>query len=90
MVAPALLWFELASICLRKIKAHPKQKEELLQALDLAGRLPIQPIEVDQPEVVQRIKKKMGSKAGGKWGSSGGKGGLKAWILPVAGEKGKA
>jgi predicted nucleic acid-binding protein len=53
MVGPTLLWFELASICLKKIKAHPKLKEKLLQALGLAGRLTIQPIEVDQPEVVQ-------------------------------------
>jgi predicted nucleic acid-binding protein len=53
MVAPTLLWFELAGICLKKIKAHPKQKEELLQALGLAGRLPIQSIEVDQPEVIR-------------------------------------
>ncbi len=53
MVAPTLLWFELASICLKKIKAHPRQKEKLLQALGLAGRLSIQPIEVDQPEVVR-------------------------------------
>jgi predicted nucleic acid-binding protein len=52
-VAPTLLWFELASICLKKTKAHPRQKEKLLQALGLAGRLTIQPIEVDQPEVVQ-------------------------------------
>ena len=53
MVAPALLWFELASICLKKIRVHPTQKEELLRAVGLAGRLAIQPIEVDQPEVVQ-------------------------------------
>jgi predicted nucleic acid-binding protein len=53
MVAPTLLWFELASICLKKIKAHPRQKETFLLALGLAGRLTIQPIEVHQPEVVQ-------------------------------------
>ena len=53
MVAPTLFWFELASICLKKIKAHPKQKDEFLQALGLAGQLTIQSIEVDQPEVVQ-------------------------------------
>ena len=52
MVAPTLFWFELASICLKKIKAHPKQKDEFLQALGLAGQLTIQSIEVDQPEVV--------------------------------------
>jgi predicted nucleic acid-binding protein len=53
LVAPTLLWFELASICLKKIKAHPGQKEKLLQALGLARRLTIQSIEVDQPEVVR-------------------------------------
>ena len=53
MVAPTLVWFELASICLKKIKAHPRQKEKLLQALGLAGRLTIQSTEVDQPEVVR-------------------------------------
>jgi len=53
MVAPTLLWFELASVCLKKIKAHPRQKKELLRALGLTGRLPIQPVEVNQPEVVR-------------------------------------
>jgi len=53
IAAPSLLWFELASICLKKIKAHPRQKEELLRAFVLSGRLNIQRIEVDQPEVVQ-------------------------------------
>jgi predicted nucleic acid-binding protein len=53
MVAPPLLWFELAGICLKKIKAHPRQEEELLRALGLAGRLPIQPVEVNHPEVVR-------------------------------------
>ena len=53
MVAPPLLWFELASICLKKITAHPRQKKELLRALGLTGRLPIQPVEVNQPEVVR-------------------------------------
>jgi predicted nucleic acid-binding protein len=52
LVAPTLLWFELASICLKKIKAHPGQKEEFGQALGLAERLPIELIEIDQPEVV--------------------------------------
>jgi len=52
LVAPTLLWFELAGICLKKIKARPRQKEALIQALDLAGRLPIELIEIDQPEVV--------------------------------------
>jgi len=42
MAAPALLWFELAGICLRKIKAHPAQKDQILRAFRLAGKLSIQ------------------------------------------------
>jgi len=36
MTAPALIWFELASICLRKLKAHPIQEKQILKAFDLA------------------------------------------------------
>lgn len=53
LAAPSLLWFELASICLKKIKAHPRQKEEVIGAFLLAGRLDIQSLEIDQPEVVR-------------------------------------
>jgi predicted nucleic acid-binding protein len=53
LAAPSLLWFELASICLKKIKAHPRRKEEMIRAFVLAGRLDIQRVEVDQPEVVR-------------------------------------
>lgn len=53
MVAPALLWFELASICLRKIKAHPQQEDRILRAFDLASHLAIQIVEVDHLAVVE-------------------------------------
>ena len=39
MAAPALIWFEVASICLRKIKAHPAQREQILRAFMMAGKL---------------------------------------------------
>jgi predicted nucleic acid-binding protein len=52
-VAPALIWFELASICLKKIKAHPDLEDQILQAFHLAGNLDIESIEVDHGEVVQ-------------------------------------
>jgi len=53
MTAPALLWFEMASICRKKIRRHPDKEDELLDALKRAACLPIRIVEVDQTEVVQ-------------------------------------
>ena len=53
MVAPALLWFELASICMKKIKAHPQLHNHLFDAFLLALHLPIEVIEVDQEQTVR-------------------------------------
>ena len=52
MAAPALLWFELASICLHKIKAHPAQRDQILKAFMMAEKLAIEIVEVDQGAVV--------------------------------------
>ena len=52
MAAPALIWFEVASICLRKIKAHPAQREQILRAFMMAGKLAIEIVEVDHRAVV--------------------------------------
>ena len=52
MAAPALIWFELASICLRKIKAHPAQRDQILSAFMMGGKLAIEIVEVDHWAVV--------------------------------------
>jgi len=52
MVAPALIWFELASICLRKIETHPAQRDQILRAFNLARKLAIEIVEVDHWAVV--------------------------------------
>ncbi len=52
IVAPALLWFELASICLKKIKAHPQQTDQIFKAFTLSRRLPIEIIEVEHSGVI--------------------------------------
>jgi predicted nucleic acid-binding protein len=57
MVAPALLWFELASIALRKSTIHPKQKEEILNAFQLGRRLAIEVVEVDHSKVIELARK---------------------------------
>ncbi len=35
LVAPALLWLEVSSICLRKLKAHPASADAIIGAFNL-------------------------------------------------------
>lgn len=58
MVAPLLLWFELSSICLKKIKKRPDQKDLLLDAFKLAQMLPIEMAAVDHLSVIRLAEKK--------------------------------
>ena len=53
MVSPPLLWFEAASICLKKIRTHPLQAGEILKAFSLASRLAIEIIEVEHLRVIE-------------------------------------
>ena len=53
IVAPALLWFELTSICLRKLSIYPKQKEQILTAFLSARQLAIEVAEVNHLEVIE-------------------------------------
>lgn len=52
IAAPALLWFEMASVCFAKIRSHPSKREELLRAFSLAFQLPIKVVEVRHDEIV--------------------------------------
>lgn len=52
LAAPALIWFELASICLRKMKAHPAQGDQILSAFLMGRKLAIEIAEVDHYAVV--------------------------------------
>ncbi len=53
LAAPALLWFEAASICLKKVNAHENKTEDLLSAFNMMDQLPIQGVEVEHQEVVR-------------------------------------
>ena len=53
LLAPALLPYEIASICLKKIRRHPAQRAGLINALGLAGRLQLTLLEVDHGEVIE-------------------------------------
>ncbi|MCK5418963.1 MAG: type II toxin-antitoxin system VapC family toxin [Desulfobacterales bacterium] len=57
LAAPPLLRFELASICLKKIKKHSTQAQEILAAFRLSKRLAIEIVEVVHPEVIQLARK---------------------------------
>ena len=58
LVAPELLFFEVASICLKKLKRYPDQRQGILEAFELLGRLTIESIEVDHAEVVLLAERK--------------------------------
>jgi len=46
LVAPALLPFEVASACLRKMRDHPGERDRLLAAFLLLERMPIRTVAV--------------------------------------------
>ena len=53
LVAPALLSFEIASVCLKKLRNNPQQREALLAAFALYARMPIEILEVDHADTLQ-------------------------------------
>lgn len=57
LFAPALLWFELASICFKKIRVRPTEAEQLLAAFKLGSRLTIQIVEVDYFSVLELARR---------------------------------
>ena len=58
LASPALLPFEIASVCLRKMRQHPTQRPSLLAAHKLLGRMDITQTEVDLDEVILLAERK--------------------------------
>lgn len=52
LVAPALLDYELANVCLVKLRRHPAQRDALLAAFALRENLGIEVLGVNQSEVL--------------------------------------
>ena len=52
LVAPSLLTFELANVCLVKARRHPKQRESLIAAFRLRARLGVEEVAVDHDEAL--------------------------------------
>ncbi len=52
LVAPPLLWFEMAAVATKKIRHHPGLTAEIQAAFKLAFRLPVATMDVDYGETV--------------------------------------
>lgn len=52
LIAPSLLWYELTSICLKKIRNNPDKSVQLLTALEFANRLSIELATINHIETV--------------------------------------
>jgi len=52
LAAPELLFFEVASICLKKLKRYPEQRKSILKAFEMLRRLTIDPLEIDHAQIV--------------------------------------
>lgn len=57
LAAPVLVRFELANICLKKIKAHPALEKQLLEAHALVERIAIRLSDVDHQDVIPLAQK---------------------------------
>ena len=53
LTAPALIRYELANVCLKKMKAHPSLEGKLLEAFELGSRIAMQLTDVDHVETIQ-------------------------------------
>ena len=53
LVAPALLRFELANVCLIKARRHPDQEPELTAAFRLRDRLAVEEVAVDHDSALE-------------------------------------
>lgn len=53
LVAPALLVFELASVCLKKLRRHPGQRAALMAGFAMFPRISVETIEIDQAAVIE-------------------------------------
>ncbi len=53
LIAPHLLGFEIANICLKKIRRHPAQRDALLEAFGMADRMPIAAVEVEHADALR-------------------------------------
>ena len=52
LIAPGLLLYEIANVCVTKVRRHPRLRDGLLAAFALVERFDIEFVDVDHREVV--------------------------------------
>jgi predicted nucleic acid-binding protein len=52
LIAPALLPFEVANVCVKKIRRHPDQRDALMAAFRMLEGMEVGVVEVDQGEAL--------------------------------------
>jgi predicted nucleic acid-binding protein len=52
LVAPALLDFEIASVCLKKLRGNPQQREALLATSAIYARMSIEIVAIDHADAL--------------------------------------
>jgi len=52
LIAPALLPFEVADVCVKKMRRHPDQRDALMAAFGMLDQMEIGVVEVDQGEAL--------------------------------------
>jgi predicted nucleic acid-binding protein len=52
LIAPALLPFEVASVCLKKLRRHPERRDALMIAFGMLDRMELDVLEVDHGEAL--------------------------------------
>lgn len=52
LIAPASLPFEVANVCLKKMRRHPEQRDALMVAFGMLDRMEVGLVEVDHGEAL--------------------------------------
>ena len=52
LIAPALLPFEVANVCLKKMRRHPDQRDALVVAFEMLDRMEVDVVGVDHGQVL--------------------------------------
>jgi predicted nucleic acid-binding protein len=52
LVAPSLLEFEMTSICCKKLRRHPENRDALLGAFGMQARLAIETVDIDHRSIL--------------------------------------
>ena len=52
LIAPTLLHFEVANVCLKKMRRHPDQRDALVIAFEMLDRMEVDIVEVNNREVL--------------------------------------